>query len=153
PHPFLPDAGQALVLEHDRGPLLVTGAPGTGKTAVLRERFVRLIEAGAAPGRGGLVVRGGGGRGGGRVGAAGPAVPAPPRDEGHDGARAGPPRPRPAPCRARVRARSRGPFEPRPGRTGRAPPRGRGSGRVAHVLGDAVAARVRRRGPAVPAPG
>jgi superfamily I DNA/RNA helicase/RecB family exonuclease len=52
-----PDPAQAQVLAHDRGPLLVTGAPGTGKTWVLRERFARLIEAGADPERVGLVVR------------------------------------------------------------------------------------------------
>ena len=34
-----------------RGALLVTGGPGTGKTAVLRERFARLIEGGAEPER------------------------------------------------------------------------------------------------------
>ena len=52
-----PDAAQLDVLEHGRGPLLVTGAPGTGKTWVLRERFARLIEGGADPERVGLVVR------------------------------------------------------------------------------------------------
>jgi superfamily I DNA/RNA helicase/RecB family exonuclease len=59
PLPFLPDERQGAVLAHDRGPLLVTGAPGTGKTAVLRERFARLIEGGADPERVGLVVRSG----------------------------------------------------------------------------------------------
>lgn len=54
---FLPDAGQSLALDHAAGPLLVLGAPGTGKTAVLRERFVRLIEGGADPERVALVVR------------------------------------------------------------------------------------------------
>jgi superfamily I DNA/RNA helicase/RecB family exonuclease len=34
------------VLDHGRGALLVTGGPGTGKTTLLRERFVRLVEAG-----------------------------------------------------------------------------------------------------------
>ena len=52
-----PDALQEAALEHGRGPLLITGAPGTGKTWVLRERFARLIEGGADPERIGLVVR------------------------------------------------------------------------------------------------
>jgi superfamily I DNA/RNA helicase/RecB family exonuclease len=55
--PLRPDPDQAAVLDHGRGPLLVEGDPGTGKTAVLRERFARLIEAGADPERVGLVVR------------------------------------------------------------------------------------------------
>src|SRR4029453_12423382 len=42
---------QARVLEHPSGPLLVTAGPGTGKTAVLRERFARLIDEGAEPER------------------------------------------------------------------------------------------------------
>src|SRR5438094_5513888 len=54
---FDPDAQQALVLGHDRGALLLTGDPGTGKTAVLRERFARLIDGGADPERVALVVR------------------------------------------------------------------------------------------------
>jgi superfamily I DNA/RNA helicase len=54
--PFEPDAEQRLVLEHTDGPLLVTGAAGTGKTAVLRERFARLIEGGHDPERIALVV-------------------------------------------------------------------------------------------------
>ena len=36
--------------------MLVTGGPGTGKTAVLLERFARLLEAGADPERVALVV-------------------------------------------------------------------------------------------------
>ena len=36
--------------------MLVTGGAGTGKTAALRERFARLIEAGAQPERVALVV-------------------------------------------------------------------------------------------------
>jgi superfamily I DNA/RNA helicase/RecB family exonuclease len=54
---FLPDPDQTRVLEHARGPLLVTGGPGTGKSALLRERFARLIESGADPERVALVVR------------------------------------------------------------------------------------------------
>jgi superfamily I DNA/RNA helicase/RecB family exonuclease len=54
---FLPDPDQARVLEHARGPMLVTGGPGTGKSAVLRERLARLIESGADPERVALVVR------------------------------------------------------------------------------------------------
>ncbi|MGE5460345.1 MAG: ATP-dependent helicase [Solirubrobacterales bacterium] len=55
--PITPDPEQRRVLEHDRGPLLVLGAAGTGKTAVLRERFARLVEGGADPERIALVVR------------------------------------------------------------------------------------------------
>ncbi len=54
--PFDPDPRQRSVLEHTTGPLLVTGGFGTGKTAVLRERFARLIETGADPERVALVV-------------------------------------------------------------------------------------------------
>ncbi len=53
---LVPDPLQARVLEHRSGPLLVTGGPGTGKSAVLRERFARLIESGADPERVALVV-------------------------------------------------------------------------------------------------
>ncbi|HSL68465.1 MAG TPA: UvrD-helicase domain-containing protein, partial [Actinomycetota bacterium] len=45
------DTAQAEVLEHPSGTLLVTGPPGSGKTTLLRERFARLVEAGAAPER------------------------------------------------------------------------------------------------------
>jgi len=41
--PFVFDDAQEAVLAHDAGPALVTGGPGSGKTAVLRERFARLI--------------------------------------------------------------------------------------------------------------
>src|SRR5262245_20334156 len=54
--PFEPDPAQRRVLDHVEGPLLVTGEFGTGKSAVLRERFARLIEAGADPERVALVV-------------------------------------------------------------------------------------------------
>jgi len=54
--PFSPDDAQARVLDHSDGTLLLTGGAGTGKTAVLRERFARLIEAGAEPERVALVV-------------------------------------------------------------------------------------------------
>ncbi|MGH2656745.1 MAG: ATP-dependent helicase [Actinomycetota bacterium] len=49
--PLEPDPAQGQVLDHASGPLLVTGPPGTGKTALLRERFVRLVEGGADPAR------------------------------------------------------------------------------------------------------
>jgi superfamily I DNA/RNA helicase/RecB family exonuclease len=54
--PFSPDERQALVLDHASGTMLVTGPAGTGKTAVLRERFARLVEQGADPDRIALVV-------------------------------------------------------------------------------------------------
>src|SRR3990170_7461827 len=50
------DAAQERVLDHRRGPLLATGPAGAGKTAVLCERFARLVEAGADPERIALVV-------------------------------------------------------------------------------------------------
>ena len=56
PAPFALDTEQACVLDHGSGPLLVTGPPGSGKSAVLRERFVRLIEEGADAERVVLVV-------------------------------------------------------------------------------------------------
>jgi len=54
--PFTPDDAQTRVLDHSGGALLVVGGAGTGKTAVLRERFARLIEGGAEPERVALVV-------------------------------------------------------------------------------------------------
>src|SRR5438094_33816 len=74
PTRFEADPEQARVLSHRRGALLVTGQAGTGKTAVLEERFAGLLEDGADPERVALV-------GAGRVL---PAVPrrAAPRGEG-----------------------------------------------------------------------
>jgi superfamily I DNA/RNA helicase len=51
-----PDPRQAAVLAHGTGSLLVVGAAGTGKTSVLRDRFVGLLQAGADPERTALVV-------------------------------------------------------------------------------------------------
>jgi superfamily I DNA/RNA helicase/CRISPR/Cas system-associated exonuclease Cas4 (RecB family) len=49
--PLDPAPEQAAVLDLDRGRVLVTGPPGSGKTALLRERFARLVEGGADPER------------------------------------------------------------------------------------------------------
>src|SRR5947209_13089866 len=46
---LLPAWRQALT--HDRGPLLVLGTPGSGKTALIGGRFRRLVESGEAPER------------------------------------------------------------------------------------------------------
>ena len=54
--PFDPDPEQRRVLDHAEGPMLVSGGFGTGKSAVLRERFARLVESGADPERVVLVV-------------------------------------------------------------------------------------------------
>ena len=54
--PFEPDPKQLEVLDHADGAMLVSGGSGTGKTAVLRERFARLVERGADPERVALVV-------------------------------------------------------------------------------------------------
>ncbi|MEP7059721.1 MAG: ATP-dependent DNA helicase [Actinomycetota bacterium] len=53
---FSPDPRQRVILEHARGPLIVTGGAGTGKTTALRERLATLIEAAADPERVALVV-------------------------------------------------------------------------------------------------
>lgn len=55
--PLTPDPAQERVLAHADGPLLVRGGAGSGKTAVLVERFARLVEAGGDPERIALVVR------------------------------------------------------------------------------------------------
>jgi superfamily I DNA/RNA helicase/CRISPR/Cas system-associated exonuclease Cas4 (RecB family) len=49
--PLDPDPSQAPVVGLDRGAVLVTGPPGSGKTTVLLERFARLVEGGAEPER------------------------------------------------------------------------------------------------------
>jgi superfamily I DNA/RNA helicase len=54
--PFAPDPRQQAVLDHDAGPVLVLGEPGTGKTATLRERFLSLVGSGTDPERIALVV-------------------------------------------------------------------------------------------------
>src|SRR3954468_8071337 len=42
---------QARAVEHDEGPLLLAGAPGSGKTEALARRFARLVEEGLTPER------------------------------------------------------------------------------------------------------
>ena len=54
--PFEPDPRQREVLQHADGAMLVPGGSGTGKSAILRERFARLVEGGADPERVALVV-------------------------------------------------------------------------------------------------
>jgi hypothetical protein len=46
---MVPDPGQAAVLDHDGGPLLVLAGPGTGKTTTLVEAVARRVEGGLAP--------------------------------------------------------------------------------------------------------
>ena len=50
-HPTLESAtsGRQRAIEHGEGPLLVTGAPGTGKTELLAQRLARLVAAGTRP--------------------------------------------------------------------------------------------------------
>ena len=40
---------QSEVATHAAGPMIVEGAPGTGKSAALDQRFVHLVESGVAP--------------------------------------------------------------------------------------------------------
>ena len=54
--PLSPDPQQARVLAHRARRRARDRRPGTGKTAVLRERFARLLEGGADPERVALVV-------------------------------------------------------------------------------------------------
>lgn len=51
PTPVRLDAAQQGVVTHDRGPLLVVGGPGTGKTTVLVEAVARRIADGTDPER------------------------------------------------------------------------------------------------------
>src|SRR5215471_11658823 len=46
--PFLPDDRQREAIEHIHGPMLVVAGAGTGKTSVLVNRIVRLVEEGHA---------------------------------------------------------------------------------------------------------
>ena len=48
---LVPDVGQAAVLDHSSGALLVLGSPGTGKTTVLLEYLARTLEQGQDPAR------------------------------------------------------------------------------------------------------
>lgn len=57
--PFEPDPRQREILRHDSGPMLVQGGFGTGKTRVLRERFLSLVGSDADPDRVVLVLASG----------------------------------------------------------------------------------------------
>jgi DNA helicase-2/ATP-dependent DNA helicase PcrA len=50
-HPTLESAAseRQRAVEHGEGPLLITGAPGTGKTELLAQRLARLVAAGTRP--------------------------------------------------------------------------------------------------------
>ncbi|MGZ5291197.1 MAG: ATP-dependent helicase [Actinomycetota bacterium] len=54
--PLVPDPRQQAVLDHGLGPLLVHGGAGTGKSTILRERFLSLLSSGADPDRVALVL-------------------------------------------------------------------------------------------------
>ncbi|MFP5352921.1 MAG: UvrD-helicase domain-containing protein, partial [Actinomycetota bacterium] len=45
------DADQRRAIEHGTGPLLALGGPGTGKSSVLEERFMRLATTECSPDR------------------------------------------------------------------------------------------------------
>lgn len=45
------DAVQRAVVEHENGPLLVLGGPGTGKTTIVASALIRAIEHGVSPDR------------------------------------------------------------------------------------------------------
>ncbi|MGH8795146.1 MAG: UvrD-helicase domain-containing protein, partial [Stackebrandtia sp.] len=49
PFPLAPDAAQREVVAHRRGPLLVRGGPGTGKTVTLIEAAAARVASGVAP--------------------------------------------------------------------------------------------------------
>ncbi|MEV0649720.1 ATP-dependent DNA helicase [Phytomonospora sp. NPDC050363] len=48
---YVPDETQRAVIDHDAGPLLVLGGPGTGKTATLVESVAARVASGVAPER------------------------------------------------------------------------------------------------------
>jgi len=47
-HQFQPDERQREAIEHGHGPMLVVAGAGTGKTTVITQRIVRLVQAGHA---------------------------------------------------------------------------------------------------------
>src|SRR5262245_32002874 len=51
PPPHAPDPEQARVIAHEDGPLLVIGAPGTGKTRTLIESVAARVADGTPPDR------------------------------------------------------------------------------------------------------
>ena len=150
--PFSPDGMQDAVLSHTAGPLLVTGAAGTGKSSVLRERFAQLVEGGADPERVALIV---GSRRARQIDARRADRPAAclalqPSGPDLPWARASdPPR---ALLRARVLGASRGPLGRRSVRARAGSPARTGSGGVAGVRSPPHAPWVRGPDPAVPPP-